>query len=176
MQGENVIAARHIKHFKYLFSPLKIFRCPVNLGCAVPIDPNSLPNDPNALQKIVPNLAGPLDRAFAEQEKYRSLLRELLEAQRERKSEQLSKERLALLKRPGSAEPGRRNRGGRRPLGRQLLRERDRPRSGRVGKAEVMFISTLTSYILAERFKSVRNIFERRVAACPTFLEGVTCV
>ncbi len=38
-----------------------------------------------------------LDRAFAEQHKYEALLRELLEAQRNRKLEQLSKEQLALF-------------------------------------------------------------------------------
>src|SRR6516225_1432190 len=37
------------------------------------------------------------DRSLAEQNKYQSLLRELLEAQRNRKSEQLSKEQLALF-------------------------------------------------------------------------------
>jgi len=63
----------------------------------VPIDPNSLPQDANALRKIVVDLAEQLDRAFAEQHKYESLLRELLEAQRNRKSEQLSKEQLALF-------------------------------------------------------------------------------
>ena len=41
--------------------------------------------------------SGRLDRSLAEQNKYQSLLRELLEAQRSRKSEQLSKEQLALF-------------------------------------------------------------------------------
>jgi hypothetical protein len=63
----------------------------------VPIDPNPLPQDANALRKIVVDLAEQLDRAFAEQHKYQSLLRELLEAQRNRKSERLSKEQLALF-------------------------------------------------------------------------------
>jgi transposase len=63
----------------------------------VPIDPNQLPEDASALRKIVVDLAEQLDRAFAEQQKYQSLLRELLEAQRNRKSERLSKEQLALF-------------------------------------------------------------------------------
>jgi len=46
---------------------------------------------------MVLDLAEQLDRAFAEQHKYQDLLRELLEAQRGRKSEQLSKEQLALF-------------------------------------------------------------------------------
>jgi len=46
---------------------------------------------------MVVDLADQLDRAFAEQHKYQSLLRELLEAQRNRKSEQLSNEQLALF-------------------------------------------------------------------------------
>jgi hypothetical protein len=63
----------------------------------VPIDPKNLPQDAKTLQKIVLDLAEQLDRAFAEQQKYQNLLRELLEAQRNRKSEQLSKEQLALF-------------------------------------------------------------------------------
>ena len=61
------------------------------------IDPNSLPRDSETLRKIVVDLAEQLDRSLAEQNKYQSLLRELLEAQRNRKSEQLSKEQLALF-------------------------------------------------------------------------------
>jgi len=63
----------------------------------VAIDPNSLPRDTETLRKIVVDLAEQLDRSLAEQNKYQSLLRELLEAQRNRKSEQLSKEQLALF-------------------------------------------------------------------------------
>jgi hemerythrin-like domain-containing protein len=63
----------------------------------VAIDPNSLPRDAETLRKIVMDLAEQLDRSLAEQNKYQSLLRELLEAQRNRKSEQLSKEQLALF-------------------------------------------------------------------------------
>jgi hemerythrin-like domain-containing protein len=63
----------------------------------VAIDPNSLPRDSETLRKIVVDLAEQLDRSLAEQNKYQTLLRELLEAQRNRKSEQLSKEQLALF-------------------------------------------------------------------------------
>jgi len=63
----------------------------------VAIDPNSLPRDAETLRKIVVDLAEQLARSLAEQNKYQSLLRELLEAQRNRKSEQLSKEQLALF-------------------------------------------------------------------------------
>ena len=63
----------------------------------MPIDPKSLPRDTETLRKIVVDLAEQLDRSLAEQNKYQSLLRELLEAQRNRKSEQLSKEQLALF-------------------------------------------------------------------------------
>jgi len=103
------------------------------------------------LRKIVLDLAEQLDRAFAEQHKYASLLRELLEAQRNRKSEQLSKEQLALFEAAwqarnpegksdadedddnfgndahGSLKPDEtpnKKRGGRRPLARHLTRER----------------------------------------------------
>jgi transposase len=63
----------------------------------VPIDPKQLPRDIETLRKIVVDLAEQLDRSLVEQNKYQSLLRELLEAQRSRKSEQLSKEQLALF-------------------------------------------------------------------------------
>ena len=115
------------------------------------IDPNSLPRDAETLRKIVVDLAEQLDRSLAEQNKYQSLLRELLEAQRNRKSEQLSKEQLALFEaawqaRSAEAEsaageddddldgdagsgqkPTKRQsqkRGGRQPLARHLKRER----------------------------------------------------
>src|SRR5438105_37407 len=89
-----------------------------------------------------------LEREFTERHKYENLLRELLEAQRNRKSEQLSKEQLALFEtawqarnpedesdavdetgnHPGAGQKpdGTQNkkRGGRQPLARHLTRER----------------------------------------------------
>ena len=61
------------------------------------IDPDSLPKDIDLLQKIVVELCERLQHESSEKNKYRSLLRELLEAQRNRKSEQLSKDQLALF-------------------------------------------------------------------------------
>ena len=61
------------------------------------LDPKNLPQDADTLRRIVVDLAEQLDRSLAEQNKYQSLLRELLEAQRSRKSEQLSQEQLALF-------------------------------------------------------------------------------
>ena len=117
----------------------------------MPIDPKSLPRDAETLQKIVVDLAAQLDRSLAEQNKYQSLLRELLEAQRNRKSERLSKEQLALFEAAwqsrsaeeaaaageddddldNAAGPGQkpnetphRKRGGRQSLARHLTRER----------------------------------------------------
>jgi transposase len=117
----------------------------------VPIDPNSLPRDSETLRKIVVDLAEQLDRSLSEQNKYQSLLRELLEAQRNRKSEQLSKEQLALFEAAWKArdtehesaasvddddldgdagagtapkETPSQKRGGRQPLARHLKRER----------------------------------------------------
>ena len=115
------------------------------------IDPNSLPRDAETLRKIVVDLAEQLDRSLTEQNKYQSLLRELLEAQRNRKSEQLSKEQLALFEAawqarsadaesaageddddldgdagagPKSNETQSQKRGGRQALARHLKRER----------------------------------------------------
>lgn len=56
------------------------------------LDPNHLPEDIDLLHKIVVELCERLKHEASEKDKYRSLLRELLEAQRNRKSEQLSKE------------------------------------------------------------------------------------
>jgi hypothetical protein len=56
----------------------------------VSIDPKTLPQDSDTLRKIVVDLIEQLDRSLAEQNKYQNLLRELLEAQRSRKSEQLA--------------------------------------------------------------------------------------
>ena len=117
----------------------------------MPIDPNSLPRDAETLRKIVVDLAEQLDHSLAEQNKYQSLLRELLEAQHNRKSEQLSKEQLALFEAAWQArstedesaageddddldsdagtgaapkETPTQKRGGRQPLARHLKRER----------------------------------------------------
>jgi hypothetical protein len=49
------------------------------------------------LRKIVVDLCAQLRHESSEKDKYRSLLRELLDAQRNRKSEKLSKEQLALF-------------------------------------------------------------------------------
>ena len=96
------------------------------------------------LRKIVVDLCEQLRRESSEKEKYRSLLRELLEAQRERKSEQLSKEQLALFEalwrasgsekadsEPASEEEQEQpkeaqapKRSGRQPLARNVTRER----------------------------------------------------
>jgi hypothetical protein len=116
----------------------------------VAIDPNSLPRDAETLRKIVVDLAEQLDRSVAEQNKYQTLLREPLEAQRNRKSEQLSKEQLALFEVSWQAhnaeaesaageddddldnaagpvqkpnETPKQKRGGRQPLARHLKRE-----------------------------------------------------
>ena len=56
------------------------------------IDPNDLPKDIDRLHEIVVELCERLKHETSEKDKYRSLLRELVEAQRNRKSEQLSKD------------------------------------------------------------------------------------
>ena len=109
-----------------------------------PIDPNTLPKDVEVLHKIVVDLCEQLRHESSEKDKYRSLLRELLDAQRNRKSEQLSKEQLAMFEvlwkasdreeeesEPASEqeqdkpeEPQTKKRSGRRPLAKHLIRER----------------------------------------------------
>lgn len=113
----------------------------------MPLDAKQLPRDVATLQKIVLDLAEQLDRSLTEQNKYQNLLRELLEAQHNRKSEQLSKEQLALFEAAWKAEnetakdaddsdddldsasgqptnlPGEKKARGRQPLARHLKRE-----------------------------------------------------
>jgi transposase len=112
------------------------------------IDPNLLPQDVTVLHNIVRELCEQLKHESAEKDKYRSLLRELLEAQQNRKSEQLSKNQLALFEtlwktvqpeeeeeQENASEPAAeeepkpepsqgKKRSGRQPLARHLIRER----------------------------------------------------
>jgi transposase len=115
----------------------------------VALDPKHLPEDPKALQQMVLDLMAQLDREFTERSKIEALLRELLDARRNRKSEQLSAEQLALFEaawqaRQAEAEPTepdgsdddtnanpgagasapKKRTGGRQPLPRHLKRER----------------------------------------------------
>jgi len=75
----------------------------------VPLDPHQLPRDVETLRKIVVDLAEQLDRSLAEQNKYQSLLRELLEAQRSRKSERFRKSSGLCSRRPGRRGVRKRN-------------------------------------------------------------------
>jgi hypothetical protein len=63
----------------------------------VAFDPKHLPEDPKVLQQMVLDLIAQLDREFTERNKIEVLLRELLDAKRNRKSEQLSSDQLALF-------------------------------------------------------------------------------
>jgi transposase len=114
----------------------------------VALDPKHLPEDPQVLQQMVLDLMAQLDREFTERSKIEALLRELLDARRNRKSEQLSADQLALFAaawESRQAEPSRQNNsddddpnanpaagesaakkrtGGRQPLPRHLKRER----------------------------------------------------
>jgi len=114
----------------------------------VAIDPKHLPEDPQVLQQMVLDLMAQLDREFTERSKIESLLRELLDAKRSRKSEQLCADQLALFAAawqarqaeaeateapdssdddatPGAGESAPKKRtGGRQPLPRHLKRER----------------------------------------------------
>jgi transposase len=116
----------------------------------VAFDPKHLPEDPKILQQMVLDLIAQLDRECAERNKIEVLLRELLDARRNRKSERLSSDQLALFAaawqarqaeaeaikpdssndddpnaNPGGGESASKKRtGGRQPLPRHLKRER----------------------------------------------------
>src|ERR1039457_4082086 len=114
------------------------------------VDSKHLPEDPKVLQKMVLDLMAQLDRESNERHKVEAMLRELLDARRNRKSEQLSADQLALFAtvwearqaaeaskstegpndpdndtKPdaGPAAP-KKNNGGRQPLAKHLKRER----------------------------------------------------
>lgn len=63
----------------------------------MPIDPHNLPDDAKALRKMVVDLTAQLDRESAERSKLQSLIRDLIDARSNRKTEKLSKEQLALF-------------------------------------------------------------------------------
>jgi transposase len=116
----------------------------------VAINPKHLPEDPKVLQQMVLDLMTQLDREFTERNKIETLLRELLDARRSRKSEQLSADQLALFAAewqarqaeaeapavpdgsddndaatPGAGESAAKKKtGGRQPLPQHLKRER----------------------------------------------------
>jgi transposase len=116
----------------------------------VALDPKHLPENPKVLQQMVLDLMAQLDRECTERKKIEVLLRELLDARRNRKSEQLSSDQLALFAaawqaRQAEAEPtkpdgsdgddpngnsgadesaSKKRTGGRQPLPRHLKRER----------------------------------------------------
>ena len=60
-------------------------------------DPKHLPEDPKILQQMVLDLMAQLDRESTERTKIETLLHELLDSKRNRKSEQLSGDQLALF-------------------------------------------------------------------------------
>ena len=116
----------------------------------MPLDPDLLPKDADTLKKIVVDLAeqldriaGERDRESSEKNKYAEMIRELLEAQRARKSEKLSVEQSGLFEElwrkvhpaedsedstvealPEAPALPEKNRAARRPLARHVTRER----------------------------------------------------
>ena len=60
-------------------------------------DSKHLPEDPKILQQLVLDLMAQLDKESSERTKIETLLRELLDSKRNRKSEQLSVDQLALF-------------------------------------------------------------------------------
>jgi hypothetical protein len=63
----------------------------------VAFDSKHLPEDPKILQQMVLDLMAQLDKESSERTKIETLLRELLDSKRNRKSEQLSVDQLALF-------------------------------------------------------------------------------
>jgi len=63
----------------------------------MPIDPNSLLQDSETLQKTALSLLEQLDRSLANQSDHQTLLSELLKAQHNSKSEQMPTDQVLLL-------------------------------------------------------------------------------
>jgi len=63
----------------------------------VPVDPKTLPSDAAALRKIVVDLTAQLDTQHSRLRKVEGLLAQLLEARNAKRSEQLSRDQLALF-------------------------------------------------------------------------------
>ena len=152
--AEAVSARGCIKHYdtRLLLLGNSPFSAYSDSTLVLPLDPDHLPKDIDLLHKIVVELRERLKHEKSEKDKYRSLLHELLEAQRNRKSEQLSKDQLALFEtlwkagHPEGPEPEQpeaeqdaeptaeqeqkpeesqsKKRSGRQPLARHLVRER----------------------------------------------------
>jgi hypothetical protein len=64
---------------------------------AVPVDPRTLPSDPATLKKIVVDLTAQMDTQQTRLQKVERLLEQLLEARNAKRSEQLSRDQLALF-------------------------------------------------------------------------------
>lgn len=117
----------------------------------VPVDPKTLPQDPATLQKIIVDLTAQMDQQQTRLHKVERLLEQLIQAKSGRKSEQLSRDQLALFAREADAEaiaapaneddssdepppsgaggndsqePTNKSRAGRRPLPAHLKRQR----------------------------------------------------
>lgn len=112
---------------------------------AVPADPKTLPEDPETLKKIVVDLTVQMDKQRGQIEKMERLLAQLIQARSGRRSEQLSRDQLALFSneseqapvsepdddsgnddppQAGGAGTPRRHGGGRKALPAHLKRER----------------------------------------------------
>jgi hypothetical protein len=63
----------------------------------VPVDPKTLPTDPDTLRKIVVDLTAQLDTQQGRLQKVERLLEQLLAARSAKRSEQLSSDQLALF-------------------------------------------------------------------------------
>lgn len=63
----------------------------------MPVDPQTLPEDPATLKKIVVDLTAQMDKQRGQLEKVERLLAQLIQARNGRRSEQLSQEQLALF-------------------------------------------------------------------------------
>jgi hypothetical protein len=64
----------------------------------VPLDPQQLPDGPQALRKMIVDLSAQLDRQAAEKLKIERMVRELLDAKRLQSSERLSPEQLGAVR------------------------------------------------------------------------------
>jgi hypothetical protein len=135
----------------------------------VAIDTKHLPDDPQTLQQMVLDLMAQLEREFTERSKVESLLRELLDAKRNRKSEQLSEEQLACSRHSGrhAKRNGKRGRPGLRVTTRtmtpRLAQAQRKTRSGPVAGSLCHDISNGSAFCTICRMRKGTAILASRI-------------
>jgi hypothetical protein len=132
---------------------------------SVPVDPKTLPQDAETLQKLVVDLTAQLDRT-------ERLLKQLLQAKTGRKSEQLSREQLALFAQEAFAAKAGLVIAGPEPA-EQDEDDRDDPPSGSTGENKPRGRKPLARHLKRERVEHDLPEAEKHCAHCDQDLRRI---